>query len=68
MNASKAKSPRALRSDLARVDAHDISAREYDELPDLSDDMLKRAVVNKGGRPRTTDPRLPEKGQSRRGD
>ena len=57
MNASKPKSLRALRSDLARVDAHCISAREYDELPELMDEMLTRAVVNKGGRPRAADPR-----------
>jgi uncharacterized protein (DUF4415 family) len=66
MSANKTKSPRSLGSDLARVDAHSISPEEYEELPELSDEMLKRAVVNKGGRPRATDPkrlvtiRLPE--------
>ena len=57
MNASKTKSLRSLGSDLARVDAHAIAPEEYDELPELSDDMLRCAVVNKGGRPRATDPR-----------
>jgi uncharacterized protein (DUF4415 family) len=57
MNASKAKSPRSLRSDLTRVDAHAISPGEYEELPELSDDMLARAVINKGGRPYAADPR-----------
>lgn len=57
MNASKTKSPRSLGSDLARMDAHSISPDEYDELPELSDEMLKRAVLKKGGRPHAIDPR-----------
>lgn len=57
MNASKTKSPHSLGSDLARVDAHVISPEEYDEIPELTDDMLKRAVLSKGGRPRAKDPR-----------
>jgi uncharacterized protein (DUF4415 family) len=46
-----------LGSDLARVDAHLIKPHEYKELPELTDDMLGRAVVNKGGRPRSANPR-----------
>ncbi|MFT4046941.1 MAG: BrnA antitoxin family protein [Solimonas sp.] len=42
---------------MKRVDAHQIKADEYKELPELSDEMLTRAVVNKGGRPRAADPR-----------
>jgi len=42
---------------MARVDAHTIAAHEYDELPELTDAALARAVVNKGGRPLATDPR-----------
>ena len=57
MTASKTKSPRSLSSDLARVDAHIVSPEEYDELPELSDEMLQRATLNKGGRPRVADPR-----------
>lgn len=57
MNASTKKLPRSLGSDLERVDAHSIASDEYDELPELSDEMLGRAVVNKGGRPRAEDPR-----------
>lgn len=57
MNANKTKSPRSLRSDLARMDAHTLAPQEYDELPDLTDDMLQRAVINKGGRPLAADPR-----------
>jgi len=46
-----------LGSDLVRVDAHIIKPAEYKELPELTDDMLDRAVVKRGGRPRATNPR-----------
>jgi uncharacterized protein (DUF4415 family) len=42
---------------MKRVDAHVIKASEYKELPELTDEMLARAVVNKGGRPRSANPR-----------
>jgi uncharacterized protein (DUF4415 family) len=57
MNANKGASRRSLKSDLARVDAHVIKAREYNELPELTDEMLKRAKINKGGRPVSPNPR-----------
>lgn len=66
MTASKRASPRSLGSDLAKVAAHAIRPEEYDELPELTDDMLARGKVNKGGRPRSENPkklisiRLPE--------
>ncbi len=44
-------------SDLKRVDSHVIKPHEYKELPELTDDMLARAVVNKGGRPKSARPR-----------
>jgi uncharacterized protein (DUF4415 family) len=53
----KRVSPRTLNSDLARVDAHSIRAHEYKELPELSEQALSRAIVNKGGRPRSANPR-----------
>ena len=53
----KNASRRTLRSDLAKVDAHVIRPHEYKELPQLSDGALSRAVVNKGGRPRSANPR-----------
>jgi uncharacterized protein (DUF4415 family) len=46
-----------LKSDLARVDAHKIKKAEYAELPELNDDMLLRATISKGGRPRSANPR-----------
>ena len=66
MTASKSVSRRSLGSDLARVAAHVIQPEEYEELPELTDDMLARGKVNKGGKPRSEDPkklisiRLPE--------
>jgi len=57
MNASKGASRRSLKSDLARVDAHVVKAREYDELPELTEEMLKRGKISKGGRPVSPNPR-----------
>ena len=57
MIVGKPASRRTLGSELARVDAHVVKPAEYRELPELTDDMLARAVVNKGGRPRLTNPR-----------
>ena len=66
MTASKRVSRRSLGSDLKKVAAHVIKAEEYGELPELSDDMLARGKVNRGGRPKSENPkrlisiRLPE--------
>ncbi len=57
MNASKPALRRSLKSDLGRVDAHIVKKGEYDELPELTDDMLARAKVNRGGRPISDNPR-----------
>ena len=53
----KHASRRTLGSNLARVDAHAIKPAEYKELPELTDEMLARAVVKRGGRPRSANPR-----------
>lgn len=58
MNANKSASARSLGSDLAKVDAHKVDASEYDELPELTDDMLARATVNRGGRPRSASSKV----------
>ncbi len=58
MNGNKAASRRTLGSNLARVDAHVIQPHEYEQIPELTDEMLARAVVNKGGRPVAQNPRL----------
>ena len=57
MNANKSVSLRSLKSDLRRVEQHRVGATEYDELPELTEDMLLRARVNKGGRPVSPQPR-----------
>jgi len=57
MNANKPASRRFLKSDLARVDAPGVKPGEHEELPELTDDMLARAKVNKGGRPFSPNPR-----------
>jgi uncharacterized protein (DUF4415 family) len=57
MTVKKRVSRRSLGSNLARVDAHVIKRSEYDELPELTDEMLKRATINKGGRPLLANPR-----------
>jgi uncharacterized protein (DUF4415 family) len=57
MPVKKSASRRTLKSDLRRVDAHVVKAREYKELPELTGEMLKRAVVKKGGRPVSDNPR-----------
>ena len=57
MTARKRASRRSLGSDLKRVDAHVIRRHEYRELPELTEEMLARGKVNKGGRPRSENPR-----------
>jgi uncharacterized protein (DUF4415 family) len=49
MTAKKPASRLTLGSDLARSDAHKLTGAEYRELPELTDEMLARAVVKKGG-------------------
>ena len=57
MNERKHASRRSLKSDLARVDAHSVRPEEYKELPELTEEMLARATINKGGRPLSLKPR-----------
>jgi len=57
MNGNKSASHRSLKSDLSRVDAHVVSPEEYQELPQLTTEMLRRAKLKKGGRPVSPNPR-----------
>ena len=57
MHASKPASRHSLKSDLARLDAHRIKMSEYEELPELTEEMLVRAKISKGGRPLSENPR-----------
>ena len=58
MTAKKRVSRRSLKSNLRQVDEHVITPKEYDEAPELTDEMLARGVVKKAGRPMTNNPRL----------
>ena len=57
MAAKKPVLRRTSGSDLAKSDTHTIKASEYEELPELTEEMLERATVKKGGRPRSENPR-----------
>ena len=57
MTAKKHVTRPAWKSRLAQVDAHVIRPEEYDEIPELTDEMFTRAVFKKGGRPMSPDPR-----------
>ena len=57
MAAKRSASRRSLKSDLKRVDAHVTKAREYDQLPEATSEMLARATVSRGGRPVSANPR-----------
>ena len=57
MNANKTASRHTLKSDMARVDAHILKKEEYEDLPELTEEMLARAKINKGGRPLSPSPR-----------
>lgn len=55
----KPVSRRSLRSNLQQVDAHAIAPDEYADLPELTEEMLSRASLNKGGRPVSANSRKP---------
>ena len=57
MPANKRSSHPILKSDLAKSDAHVVGREEYDELPELTAEMLARATVRKGGRPLSKNPK-----------
>jgi uncharacterized protein (DUF4415 family) len=57
MNAKNPGLQRSLTSDLVLVDARPIGEGDYDELPELDEAMLARAVVRRGGRPVSANPR-----------
>ena len=59
MTVKKPVSRRSLRSNLQQVDAHAIAPDDYADLPELTEEMLSRASLNKGGRPVSANPRKP---------
>jgi uncharacterized protein (DUF4415 family) len=54
---SKPASRRTSGSDLKRIDAHAIKSDEYEELPEMTEEMFSRVVFKKAGRPRSPNPR-----------
>jgi uncharacterized protein (DUF4415 family) len=56
---------RPIFSDLARVDAHEITPEEYEEIPEITEEMMANAtwydgegrVIRKNGRPVSANPR-----------
>lgn len=57
MTARKRASRRSLKSDLSRVDAHVVTSAEYQEIPELTSEMLARGTIRKAGRPISDNPR-----------
>jgi uncharacterized protein (DUF4415 family) len=51
MNAKKNALPLVYGSDFSRVDAHEIQPEEYEEIPELTDEMFERAVLKVPGQP-----------------
>jgi uncharacterized protein (DUF4415 family) len=43
--------PSKIGSDLQKVDTHVITPEEYEEAPELTDEMLARATLHEGGKP-----------------
>ena len=54
---NKPVSRRSLTSNLEQIDAHHIAPHEYEELPELTEELLARAKLKKGGRPLSASPR-----------
>ena len=57
MTGKKRASRRSLKSDLGRVDAHVVAEKEYDDLPELTPEMMAIGSPRKGGRPLSKNPR-----------
>ncbi len=46
-----------MKSNFKKIDSHIIDEAEYEELPELTDEMLARAVIKRAGRPTLENPR-----------
>jgi uncharacterized protein (DUF4415 family) len=57
MKGKKRASLRPVKSDLARVDAHVIEPEEYEEIPELTSEMMARGVWKRRGRPISPNPK-----------
>ena len=58
MTVNKPASHRTLGSDLKHVDAHIVQPDEYQELPELTEEMFASVVFKKAGRPKSDNPKL----------
>jgi len=58
MPEKKGTSRRIFGSDMEAVDRHVIQPEEYDELPELTDEMMSHGRLYKGGRPLAENPRV----------
>jgi len=59
MNVKNPVSHRPLGSDLACIDAHEIQPGEYEEIPELTEEMLAIAVIKIPVSPTVTQSPLP---------
>lgn len=50
MNAKRNALPTSYASDLGRVDAHEIQQAEYEEIPELSDEVIALGTLKSGER------------------
>ena len=48
MNVTREASPRSYGSNFTQVDAHEIQQEEYEELPELTDEMIERGTLRDG--------------------
>lgn len=51
MNAKRNDSPHSYGSNFTLVDAHEIQHEEYEELPELTDEMIARGTLQDGEQP-----------------
>ena len=58
MPAKKKRSRRVSGSNMEAVDRHIIQPEEYEDLPELTDEMIARGRLVKGGRPFSENPRV----------
>ena len=58
MPAKKKKSRHLSGSDMEAVDRHVIQPEEYEELPELTEEMMSCGRLVKGGRPFSENPRV----------
>lgn len=50
MNVNEPVSPVIVKSALEGVNTHEIKPSEYEDLPELTDDMIERGIIKRGGR------------------